>query len=180
MKTFTATISLAATFNAALVLSMPSMPVARAATLWTPAVGTTWNYLIGVQDLTVATATASNASVIDLDLYVNSATVIAGIKAKGVKVICYFSAGTYEPNRPDSANFTAADKGKVLEDWPDEMWLKISNTNVVNIMLARIQLAADKGCDGIEPDNIDGYVSSLVLSLWSPLTHNYHRITTMD
>jgi hypothetical protein len=81
------------------------------------------------------------------------------------RVICYFSAGSYEPNRPDSADFTAADKGSELDGWPGEYWLDTTSANVRSIMSARIALASSKGCDGVDPDNIDGYSNSNGLSL---------------
>jgi len=49
--------------------------------------------------------------------------------------------------------------GNGLTGWKGERWLNISSANVRSIMTARIQLAAQKGCDGIDPDNVDGYVS---------------------
>ena len=73
------------------------------------------------------------------------------------KVICYFSAGSYEPGRPDSANFLPSDLGSQMANWPDETWLDIRSLNVQKIMAARIQLAKSKGCDAVDPDNVDGY-----------------------
>lgn len=80
-------------------------------------------------------------------------------------MICYFSAGSYESNRPDSGNFTASDKGKELDGWPGEYWLNTKSSNVRSIMSARIALAESKGCDGVDPDNIDAYDNSNGLDL---------------
>lgn len=41
--------------------------------------------------------------------------------------------------------------------WPNEWWLNTKSTNVRNIMAARLDLAVSKGCNGVDPDNIDGY-----------------------
>ena len=41
-----------------------------------------------------------------------------------------------------------------------EKWLDLNSENVRRIMSKRIELAAEKGFDAIDPDNIDGYVSS--------------------
>ena len=38
--------------------------------------------------------------------------------------------------------------------------MDIRSTVVRNIMTARMDLAVSKGCDGIEPDNVDGYESN--------------------
>jgi hypothetical protein len=59
-------------------------------------------------------------------------------------VLC--SAGTYENWRPDQANFTAADKGAALPDWPGEWWLNTRSTNVRNIM-ARVSDGCIKAQD---------------------------------
>ena len=38
-------------------------------------------------------------------------------------------------------------------------WLDISNEKLVPIMRARLDLAKIKGCDGVDPDNMDGYAN---------------------
>ncbi|KAK4941391.1 hypothetical protein LTR10_018660 [Elasticomyces elasticus] len=89
------------------------------------------------------------------------------MQKKSSKVICYFSAGSYEPNRPDSSKFHKSDLGSELDGWPGEYWLNISSQNVRNIMLDRIKLAEQKGCDGIDPDSVDGYANDNGLDLTS-------------
>ncbi|KAH7407183.1 glycoside hydrolase superfamily [Cadophora sp. MPI-SDFR-AT-0126] len=99
-----------------------------------------------------------DAAVFDIDLFDTDAATISGLQSQGKIVICYFSAGTYEPWRPDAGNFTQEDMGQSLApEWPDEYWLRVNNSNVKKIMTNRIQLAAAKGCDGVDPDNTDGY-----------------------
>jgi hypothetical protein len=44
-----------------------------------------------------------------------------------------------------------------MDGWEDERWLDIRSENVRNIMKKRIDLAVDKGCDGLEPDNMNGF-----------------------
>lgn len=101
--------------------------------------------------------TSVNASVYDIDLFTNPTSNFQGLQSMGHKVICYFSAGSYEPGPPDSNNFTTADIGQGLDGWPGEFWLNTSSPNVRNIMTARLQLAARKGCDGVDPDNVDAF-----------------------
>ena len=48
----------------------------------------------------------------------------------------------------------------MLDGWPDERWVELSSDNVRSIMADRLDLAVDKGCDAVEPDNTDGYQSS--------------------
>ncbi len=96
----------------------------------------------------------------DIDLFETSAETIAYLKSSGRKVICYFNAGAYEPWRPDAYSFPEEVLGNPLEDWPDERWLDIRRLDILApIMKKRLDLAVNKGCDGVEPDNIDGYLN---------------------
>ncbi|MDO8563429.1 MAG: endo alpha-1,4 polygalactosaminidase [Nanoarchaeota archaeon] len=96
----------------------------------------------------------------DLDLFDNSKEIIHALKNKGIKVICYFSAGSYENWRIDKEDFPNEIQGKILEGWEDEKWLDISKIDVLApIMKKRLDLAVEKGCDGVEPDNVDGYLN---------------------
>jgi hypothetical protein len=96
-----------------------------------------------------------DAEVWDIDSVDADAGVIGALNAQGKIVICYFSAGTYEVWRPDANQFTAADKGASLApQWPDENWLNTRSANVRKIMATRIKLAASKGCDAVDPDNV--------------------------
>lgn len=122
--------------------------------IWVPTPGTTWQWqLSGKLD------TSLKVQMYDIDLFDHSASVIAGLKAKGIKVICYFSAGSYEDWRPDESLFPSQAKGKKMDGW-NELWLDIRNQTVWSIMQKRLDLAKQKGCDGVEPDNVDGYQNS--------------------
>ncbi|KAG9233852.1 glycoside hydrolase superfamily [Amylocarpus encephaloides] len=107
----------------------------------------------------------SDAMVWDVDLEDTSAETIGAMKDLGKTVICYFSAGTYENWRPDSKKFVANDMGTTLREWPNERWLRLTSTNVRNIMKTRIDNAAKKGCDAIDPDNTDAYQNSNGLNM---------------
>ena len=128
---------------------------------WQPNRNISWQIVLeNPIELNSSSASISpNVDVFDIDLFTNSETVLQSLHQLGKKVICYFSAGSYEPNRPDSSRFQSSDMGNGLTGWKGERWLNISSANVRSIMTARIQLAAQKGCDGIDPDNVDGYVS---------------------
>ncbi len=129
--------------------------------LWQPAVSSSWQIVL-LNPISVAadaTETDPDVEVFDIDLFTNSQDTINKLHSLGKKVICYFSAGSYEPGRPDSPQFKSADLGKGLDGWPGEKWLQLNSVNVRNIMAARIKLASGMGCDAIDPDNIDGYVS---------------------
>ncbi|MHB9112138.1 MAG: endo alpha-1,4 polygalactosaminidase [Thermoleophilia bacterium] len=110
----------------------------------------------------------------DIDLFDSSEHLIDTLHSSGRKVICYFSAGSYEDWRPDAAEFSRDDIGNTLEGWEDEKWLDIRSPDVRRIMQQRLDLARQKGCDGVEPDNVDGYAndSGFDLSPADQLTYN--------
>jgi hypothetical protein len=102
-------------------------------------------------------------------------TLIDELHNKGKKVICYFSAGTWENYRDDANLFPSRSLGKTMDDWPDEKWLDISKyRDFAPIMEARLDLARQKNCDAIEPDNVDAYQnkSGFNLSYTDQLTYN--------
>ena len=120
---------------------------------WRPAIGTTWQIQIDVP----LTSINSQARVYDIDLFNNSADTISQLHHIGRRVICYFSAGTYEGWRPDADLFDSSELGTPVPGFPDQRWLDIRSQRVRNIMAARVQLAVEKGCDGIDPDHVNGY-----------------------
>ncbi|KAJ5603680.1 hypothetical protein N7537_006636 [Penicillium hordei] len=123
------------------------------AAIWQPAAGVKWQIQLvdAVEDTTIDT------DIWDIDLFDNTAEKIAALHNKGRKVICYFSAGTYEDWRPDISKFDTADFGSNLDEWPGERWLNIKSSSVRAIMSSRLDMAKQKGCDGVDPDNIDAY-----------------------
>jgi endo-alpha-1,4-polygalactosaminidase (GH114 family) len=139
------------------------------ATYWKPENGTSWQIVLqyGLND------TSYDVDVYDIDLFDNNATVVNGLHNEGRKVLCYFSAGSYENWRPDKSQFHSSDLGKTLDGWPNERWLNINSTNVRNIMLERMDMAKSMGCDGVDPDNVDGYDNDNGLGLTSNDSINY-------
>lgn len=60
----------------------------------------------------------------DVDLVEATAEQISEFKAQGKKVVCYFSAGTFEDGRPDGGDFDEAcycNKGSscAMDGWPE-------------------------------------------------------------
>lgn len=143
----------------------------RAAAVPTFPVRASWQIILSDQlqiPPTSGSIQPDNVDVWDIDLFTNTdngkdGSAIAYLKnlPHKPKVICYFSAGSYEVGRPDwPANFDDDLYGKQLIGWPGEYWLDINNTAVQDVMFNRIRLAAKMGCDAVDPDNLDGYVSS--------------------
>jgi hypothetical protein len=119
-----------------------------------PPVGTTWQW-----QLTGTIDTTKNVQMYDVDLFDVPASTVAELHARGIKVICYMSAGSWEDWRPDAGQFPASVKGK-NNGWPGEKWLDIRNIAVLGpIMEARLDLCKSKGFDGVEFDNVDGYTN---------------------
>lgn len=128
---------------------------------WQPVVGTKWQ----IELLYALNNTSIDAAIYDIDLFDNPKTTIGNLHSMGRKVICYFSAGTYENWRPDASNFKESELGNPLDNWPGERWLNTNSNNVRKIMQTRLDLAVIKGCDGVDPDNIDAYDNSNGLQL---------------
>jgi hypothetical protein len=123
---------------------------------WRPAPGVSWQIQFsGALDLSF------DVQMYDLDLFETSPTVITDLHASGRRVVCYFSAGSWEDWRPDADQFPESVLGSDLEGWPGERWLDIRQVDVLGpIMMARLDLAAQKGCDGVDPDNVEGYANN--------------------
>jgi len=114
-------------------------------------------------------------SVYDVDLFNTHQSTIDSLHDAGHKVVCYYSAGTYEPDRPDSNEFPPSVLGNPVIGWPGEKWLDIRQLDILGpIMLNRTILAQSKKCDGLEPDNVDGYSnpSGFPLTYQDQITYN--------
>jgi hypothetical protein len=138
---------------------------------WHPVPGTSWQ----IQLSGAPVDTSFDVQVYDLDLFDNAASVISTLKAKGKKVICYFSAGSYEDWRPDASKFPKAVQGSPLDGWPGEWWLDVRAQAVRDLMAARMDLAVQKGCDGVDPDNVDGYTNKPGFPLTASDQIDYNR-----
>ncbi|MGF1692662.1 endo alpha-1,4 polygalactosaminidase [Photobacterium kagoshimensis] len=131
---------------------------------------TTWQW-----QLSGTVNTSYNVDIYNIDLFDSSTDLIQGLQQSGKKVICYFSAGSYENWRPDANEFKESDLGNNLDGWPGERWLDIRSTNVISIMTKRLELAKEKGCDGVELDNMDGYSNSTGINLSNTDQLAYNR-----
>lgn len=80
------------------------------------------------------------------------------VHASGRRAICYINAGAWESWRPDAAAYPQSVKGRDLDGWPGEKWLDIRRLDVLGpILVERVRQCRDKGFDGVEFDNVDGY-----------------------
>lgn len=128
---------------------------ARPAAIWQPGPGTTWQW-----QLSDAIDTRFAVEMYDIDLFDSPQATIDKLHQEGRVVICYFSAGSWEAWREDAGAFPPGVKGKTLDGWPDEQWLDIRRIDqLAPLMSARLDRAVAKRCDGVEPDNVDGYAN---------------------
>ena len=119
---------------------------------WAPSIDDTWQW-----QLEGEINTTHDADVFDIDLFDAPTETMGELKARGIKTVCYFSAGSWEEWRSDADDFPTAAIGETLDGWEDERWLDITDEIVFEVMERRLDLAADRGCDAVEPDNVAGY-----------------------
>ena len=122
---------------------------------WKPVPGTSWQIQFsGVLNISL------DVQMYDVDLFDTPQKIIDQLHGQGRRVVCYFSAGSWEDWRPDADQFPVEVLGDDLPDWPGEKWLDVRRLDILGpIMDARLDLAKQKGCDGVDPDNVDGYVN---------------------
>lgn len=147
--------------------STPDDPVV-AHEAWQPAPGTAWQWqLTGTIDTTL------DVAMYDVDLFDAPDAVLDALSDR--VVVCYFSAGTREEWRDDADRFPATAIGRRLDDWPDEKWVDVADAEVRQIMADRLDHAVARGCDGVEPDNVDGYANRNGIGLTAAQQLDYNR-----
>lgn len=125
-----------------------SAPVSQSGARYQPAPGISWQI-----QLTDSFDSSIDAQLYDIDLFETSSAEIAALHAAGKRVICYFDTA-YEPDRPDS-DALAPYRGNPIDGWPGQYWVDFRQQAVREVMTARLDLAQSKGCDGVDPDDVD-------------------------
>jgi hypothetical protein len=149
----------------------PPPPPQRAAGIWKPKPGTTWQWQItGRVDTSV-----TPADMFDIDLSDAmpaaravqvpgfgtvdwpkgpNAGVIDTLHRLGKVVVCYLDSGAWESYRPDAALFPPSVIGNGT-GWDGERWLDVrpaSRARFAPLIWSRMDVARSIGCDGVEPD----------------------------
>jgi len=137
---------------------------------WRPSVTSTWQW-----QLAGAVNTEYDADVYDIDLFDVPQGTIDRLHADGRKVMCYFSGGSREEWREDAGELDAEVVGRSLAGWEGERWLDIRSASLREVMAARLDLAVAKQCDGVEPDNMDGYTNDTGFDLTAADQLAYNR-----
>jgi len=137
---------------------------------FTPETSWTWQ-LLGDTD------TSYDVEVYVLDMFQQlEGNVIETLHAQNKQVICYFSAGTFEPWRPDAELFANVPMGVEHYAYPTELWLDVTSTETAKVMANRMDMAVALGCDGVELDNVDGFVAETGLNITQDQELEYQRL----
>lgn len=124
--------------------------------IWLPEIGLSWQWQLTDLPLDLSV----EADVYDIDMFDNGEDVVDALHDRGRRVMCYLSVGSWEDWRPDAESFPAELIGKKYQGWPGERWLDIRRIDLLGpILSARLDLCRAKGFDGVEADNVDGYLN---------------------
>jgi hypothetical protein len=133
---------------------------------WVPKIGDTLQIVIADPLRVPANGSVTpDVDIYDIDLFDNDADSIAALRGAGRRVLCYFSAGTWEDWRDDKSYFEDADLGRRVSDADGEKYVNISSPAVRSVMKGRIGRAAKAGCDGVDAAYVDSYHSENGLNL---------------
>jgi hypothetical protein len=129
----------------------PAPPPPRV--LWKPTAGMTWDW-----QLQTPLNFTYDVQVYDIDLFDSDPKRIDGLHEDGRKVVCYVNFGAWENWRPDKDMFPREVIGAQWPEFPKEYWVDIRRWDLLApVIRERLDLAVSKGCDAVEPDNMDGF-----------------------
>jgi hypothetical protein len=122
--------------------------------------------------------TQVDADLFVVDLFDTDSAQVTQLHNAGRIVIAYVSVGTLESWRPDAARFPRAAAGKMLSQYPDEVWLDVRDADVRSVMQARFQRAVDKGFDGVFASTVGAYKQDSGFALTREDELGYHQFLT--
>ena len=136
--------------------SAPTTQAVSTDEIWRPELNTSWQWQLDQPPIDQSV----DADMFDIDLFDNDSSVVTALHRQGRAVVCYLNAGGWENWRADATHFPAEVVGANLDGWEGERWLDIRRIDVLGlIMEARLDVCKAKGFDGVEPDNVDGYLN---------------------
>ena len=133
----------------------PDFPPVTTGSWYRPAVNTTWQW-----QLQGALNISYDVDVYDIDLFDAPQQTIDDLHTANRFALCYFSAGSWEDFRSDAGEFEDRDLGNELDGFADERWLDIRSPSVAELMRKRLDFAVTRGCDAVEPDNVQAFDES--------------------
>ena len=138
--------------------------------LWRPEASARWQWQMqGELNLEI------DADLFVVDLFGTSSDTIDYIHNTDRRVICCFSVGVQEQWTDDAEDFAAWTIGNSVQAVQGENWVDITAPTVREIMIQRIALARDKGCDGVAPDYMDSYLNDTGFDLSAADQIEYNR-----
>lgn len=136
--------------------------------VWRPRPGTAWQWqLSGTVDVSL------DVDMYAIDLFDVSDATLEALSDRAV--ICSFDAGAWEDWRPDAAAFPRDALGGAVEDWSGQFWLDVRREDVRGLVSLRLDHAVERGCDGVEPDNVEGYAQENGFDLSAEDQLDYNR-----
>ena len=141
--------------SSAVSATQPGLERAATRRVWRPRPGVSWQIqLQGRVDARV------DADVFDIDGADTPASLVRRLHNRGRRVICYFSAGTYESFRRDRRLIPPGVRGKRVDGFPDERWLDVRKIETLRpVIESRLATCRRKGFDAVDFDNVDGYAN---------------------
>lgn len=139
-----------------LMINSNSGQAKAANTRWNPSVGDSIQLqYAGALDMSI------NVDIYNLDMDDATIAQISALHAKGRKVMCYVNAGAWEDWRADAGAYPPEILGNDYDGWPGEKWVDIRRIDLLApILRARFDLCRSKGFDGIDPDNVAGFMEN--------------------
>jgi hypothetical protein len=130
----------------------PDVPLVTEGDWARPTAAATWQW-----QLTGTINTSYDVDIYDVDLFDVRDATFQTLHADDRLIACYFSAGSVEDWRDDASAFPEEAIGRRLGGWAGERWLDIRHPAVTAALVARLDLSAERGCDLVELDNVDGW-----------------------
>lgn len=143
--------------DASSLMINPNSGQARAANArWNPSVGDSIQIqYAGALDMT------KNVDIYNIDMEDAAIAQVGALHAKGDKVMCYINAGAWEDWRADAGDYPPEVLGNDYDGWPGEKWVDIRRIDLLApILRARLDLCKSKGFDGVDPDNMAGFMEN--------------------
>jgi hypothetical protein len=141
---------------------------------WRPDATATWQW-----QLQGTVNTGYDVDVYDVDLFETAPEVLDALRADGRMVVCYFAAGTWETFRDGPAPPAEA-IGLPLDGFPDERWLDVRHDAVRALVEDRLDLARERSCGGVEPDNVDGFANDTGFDLTTSDQLDFNRFVAAE
>jgi hypothetical protein len=164
-------------FLAGVVFSQAAMAASPvpAPQWWRPAAADIVQWDIQLSTPPEARDVPEGLDLIILDLFDTPKATVKALQKRGIRVVCYLNAGAWEDWRDDADDFPRHLLGAKYEGWHGEKWLDIRHPDLRPLLLARLDLCRDKGFDGVDPDNINGFENKTGFPIISAKQSTFNR-----